>query len=158
MISYLRTFLSNFTKEARLYYEITLIEPPRRHDRLLYLPCSCIECMLMPSSSTTVTCGSVLNHMHMGNSRGEARLAHSSFGFLRIEEHDPDEWRGHEGAEPFQDKFDGRWYVKVINYFIVKVRYISWHERLSPALIPYRTTQSCAKPPSSRADRFIHLK
>ncbi|TVY35815.1 hypothetical protein LSUB1_G007092 [Lachnellula subtilissima] len=103
LISYLRSFLFNFSKEARLDYEITLVEPIDHHD-----------------SSTTVTCGSVLNHLDMNTSRGEERLAHSSFGFLRIEEYDPDEWRGHEAAEPFLDKFDGLWCVKVINYFMVK--------------------------------------
>ncbi|TVY81960.1 hypothetical protein LSUE1_G007261 [Lachnellula suecica] len=74
---------------------------------------------LVFNCSTTVTYGSILNHLDVGH--GEERLAYSSFGFLRIEPYDPDQWEGHRAAAPFQDRLDGDQYVKVINYFMDSV-------------------------------------
>jgi hypothetical protein len=47
---------------------------------------------------------------------------HSSYGFLRTEPYESDEYEGHKVATPTYDEVDDEEYVQTIVYFIVKVR------------------------------------
>jgi hypothetical protein len=53
---------------------------------------------------------------------GPARIVQSSYGFLRIEPHEPEVWEAHRNIHPWYDKVDGLYYVKdTIDWLIKKV-------------------------------------
>jgi hypothetical protein len=70
---------------------------------------------------TAVASGAVLRALNL--EQGPERTAISSYGFLRIEPYQPSvEGReGHLEATPTTDPFDGLPYVKVIDYFMLRV-------------------------------------
>ena len=70
-------------------------------------------------SATTVASGAVLRALN--KEKGPKRQAFSSYGFLRIEPYQPKICDGHKEAKSFTDELDGQDYVKVIEYFMVKV-------------------------------------
>ena len=72
-------------------------------------------------SAIAVSAGACLRACNMDN--GPERITLSSIGFLRVEPYEPKAWPGHKAAKPFVDYTDGKYYVRTIEYFMIKVRY-----------------------------------
>jgi hypothetical protein len=69
---------------------------------------------------TAVASGSVFRALDKGN--GPERFPQSSYGFLRNEPFEPALFPSHKTTTAIHDSVDWDWYVKVINYVIVRVR------------------------------------
>ncbi|PQE05216.1 Hsp70 family protein [Rutstroemia sp. NJR-2017a BBW] len=67
---------------------------------------------------TAVASGSVLRAIDKKN--GPQRISQSSYGFLRAEPWQPEQFRGHANTQPRRSKLDGDSYVHTINYFMIK--------------------------------------
>ena len=91
--------------------------------------------MLIFKSGTAVSRGAVLRATNKGN--GPDRIAQSSYGFLRLEPYDPEEFAGHKCAKPFTDTVDGERYVRTIVYSMIKVRSLPTRPR--KAILMYLT-------------------
>jgi hypothetical protein len=74
--------------------------------------------MLIFDSVTAVSTGAVLSALN--KDKGPARVAQSSFGFLRAESYNP-RFTGHRGGNVERCDIDGEEYVDTIKYFIKKV-------------------------------------
>jgi len=68
---------------------------------------------------TAVSVGAVLRAHNLDE--GPKRVLQSSYGFLRTEPYEPEEYPEHSNATPFTSEMDGDLYVQTINYFIKKV-------------------------------------
>ncbi len=79
--------------------------------------------VLISYSLTAVSVGAVMRAANLKN--GPERRADSNIGFLRIEPFQPGNIKGHREATPFRDEHSGELYVKVIDYFILLVRYLA---------------------------------
>ncbi|PQE30977.1 hypothetical protein CJF32_00007970 [Rutstroemia sp. NJR-2017a WRK4] len=66
---------------------------------------------------TAVASGSVLRAMDKKN--GPQRISQSSYGFLRAEPWQPEQFRGHANTQPRRSKLDGDSYVQTIDYFMM---------------------------------------
>jgi len=62
---------------------------------------------------------------------GPERKAYSSYGFLRTEPYQPNIVPGHRQAKPTINEFDGEPYVKVIDYFMLKVNFPNYYFQTS---------------------------
>ncbi|KAH8748526.1 hypothetical protein BGZ57DRAFT_835412 [Hyaloscypha finlandica] len=113
--SYLKNFLVQYAKKVNLSYPIQLILSNKK---------TCV---------TAVSSGSVLRGANLDG--GPEREAYSSYGFLRNELYDPEQFMGHRNAETFIDPCDGEQYVKVIHYFI-------HHGAVLPPMHTYRPLKS----------------
>lgn len=67
---------------------------------------------------TAVSSGAVLRALN--KSDGPERKARCSYGFMTIQPYEAD-FEGHKNADIEVDPFDGKEYVRVINYFMLKV-------------------------------------
>jgi len=68
---------------------------------------------------TAVSVGAVLRAHNLD--KGPKRVLQSSYGFLRTEPYEPEEYPEHSNATPFTSEMDGDLYVQTIDYFIKKV-------------------------------------
>ncbi|PVH73657.1 hypothetical protein DL98DRAFT_594843 [Cadophora sp. DSE1049] len=98
--SYLREYLVNFARKRTLNYDIELIVANEQ------------------DSITAIAAGAALRALNLEH--GPRRRAFSSYGFLRIEPHEPEKAEGHIKATPVIDPFDNGEYVTVIEYFLHK--------------------------------------
>ena len=72
---------------------------------------------------TAVAHGAVLRALRKED--GPARIVQSSYGFLRTEPHEPEEWEAHKNVRAWYDKVDGQMYVKnTIDWLIKKVSHV----------------------------------
>ncbi|ESZ92420.1 hypothetical protein SBOR_7179 [Sclerotinia borealis F-4128] len=67
---------------------------------------------------TAVASGAVLRALDKKN--GPERISQSSYGFLRHEPYDPQEYPGHKEAKTNENELDGEKYVATIDYFMIK--------------------------------------
>jgi len=74
----------------------------------------------LSQSETAVSLGAVLRALEKED--GPARITQSSYGFLRTEPHEPDNFQAHKEVRPTIDKVDGGKYVRhTIDWLVKKV-------------------------------------
>jgi hypothetical protein len=100
----------------KLGYEISLIttSDQERYSLLHIQPTH----ILTRASLTAVSSGAIIRALDP--SGGPERKARCSYGFVSLQLYDP-AYDRHQNAKVEVDPFDGKKYVRVINYFVFKV-------------------------------------
>jgi hypothetical protein len=80
----------------------------------------CRQHLLTGCSVSAVAAGAVARALNKDN--GPKRYAQCSYGLMRLEPYEPKVFPAHVHATAKEDKLDGDRYVKVINYFMIRVQ------------------------------------
>jgi len=115
LIEAMRRGLDQYAKKEDIP-TIKLIEDAKKRHVHLNIPNRTHD--LMPKSNAAVSSGAVLRASNKKD--GPRRFAHSSYGFLRREPYEPQQFPAHSRSMARVDIDDGEKYVDVINYFMRK--------------------------------------